>query len=177
MLWSSRAPALLPPCSTHPCLPVNDCRWPAGPWLTEFTDLREQLNRSHDWDTERLRDLAYEAIGRIEASGRTHPVPAISARQLARIEAETARQRAIEEQRREEQGLAMRGGEGEGGAGAESEGAAAPAAATPDRTTEASAQAGAGDADPNQQQQQEDAQERQQGVAAEQQQEVALAGI
>ena len=30
---------------------------PPGPWLTEFTDLRDQLNRSHEWDTERLRGL------------------------------------------------------------------------------------------------------------------------
>lgn len=54
-------------------------------------------------------------LERIEATGRTHPVPAISARQLARMEAEAARQRAIEEQAREEQGLAaLQGGDGKG---------------------------------------------------------------
>lgn len=103
-----------------------------GPWLTEFTDLREQLNKSHDgWDGEKLRALTLEVLGRIEATGRTHPVPAISARQLARMEAEAAKQRAIEEQAREEQGLAaLHGGEGCGdgcaaaATGAEAEGGA-----------------------------------------------------
>lgn len=47
-----------------------------------------------------------EALARIEAlAPRTHPVPALSARALARMEAEAALQRAIEEQQREEQGL------------------------------------------------------------------------
>ncbi|KAL4427937.1 hypothetical protein ABPG75_002026 [Micractinium tetrahymenae] len=84
-----------------------------GAWLTEFTDIRERLNKSHDgWDGEKLRQLTLEVLERIEASGRTHPVPAISARQLARMEAEAAKQRAIEEQDREEAGLAALPGSG-----------------------------------------------------------------
>lgn len=42
-----------------------------GPWLTEFTDLRDQLNRSHEWDTERLRALVMDMLERIEATGRS----------------------------------------------------------------------------------------------------------
>ncbi|PSC69788.1 TRNA-dihydrouridine(16 17) synthase [NAD(P)(+)] [Micractinium conductrix] len=108
-----------------------------GAWLTEFTDMREQLNRGQDWDTERLRDFALEALARIEATGRDHPVPALSARALARMEAEAGLARAIEEQQREEQGLAAIGGggigdgcgDGCGGAGAGGGGGAAAAAA------------------------------------------------
>lgn len=77
----------------------------AGPWLTEFTDLREDLNRSYNWSTDQLRALVHDAIGRIEATGRTHPVPALSARALARMEAEAAKQAAIEEQQREADAL------------------------------------------------------------------------
>jgi hypothetical protein len=85
----------------------------AGPWLTEFTDLREQLNRSHEWGTDQLRALAHDAIARIEATGRTHPVPALSARALARMEAEAAKHAAIEEQQREADALQrLEGGQG-----------------------------------------------------------------
>lgn len=86
-----------------------------GPWLTEFTDLRDQLNRSHEWDTERLRGLVMDMLERIEATGRTHPVPALSARALARMEAEARLQQAIAEQAREEAAVAAL----EGGGGAE----------------------------------------------------------
>lgn len=91
-----------------------------GSWLQEFTDLREDLNHGQDWDSERLRQFALEALARIEATGRTHPVPALSARALARMETEAGLQRAIEEQQREAQGLAqiqgdvLTGGEGIG---------------------------------------------------------------
>ena len=83
----------------------------AGPWLTEFTDLREALNRSHDWGVEQLRGLAMEVLARIEVTGRTHPVPALSARALARMEAEAAKAAAIEEQQREAQALQQLAGE------------------------------------------------------------------
>ncbi|KAI3428361.1 hypothetical protein D9Q98_006741 [Chlorella vulgaris] len=76
-----------------------------GPWLTEFTDLRDQLNHSHDWDTEQLRAVVFELLGRIEACGRTQPQPALSARALARMQAEAGLQAAIEEQKREEMAL------------------------------------------------------------------------
>ncbi|KAI3428357.1 hypothetical protein D9Q98_006737 [Chlorella vulgaris] len=75
------------------------------PWLTEFTDLRDQLNHSHDWDTEQLRAVVFELLGRIEACGRTQPQPALSARALARMQAEAGLQAAIEEQKREEMAL------------------------------------------------------------------------
>lgn len=77
----------------------------SGPWLTEFTDLRDQLNHSHDWDTEQLRAVVFELLGRIEACGRTQPQPALSARALARMQAEAGLQAAIEEQKREEMAL------------------------------------------------------------------------
>lgn len=113
----------LPHCAhPHPRQPR-----PPGPWLTEFTDLRESLNRSHEWGTEDLRALTLDLMGRIEATGRTHPVPALSARALARMEAEAALQRAIEEQQREEQGLQALGG-GSGGGTEQEAAAAAPAA-------------------------------------------------
>lgn len=107
---------------------------PPGAWLTEFTDIREQLNRSFDWGTDQLREMTLEVLGRIEATGRTYPVPALSARALARMEAEAALQRAIEEQAREEGALQQLGGDpaaaaaAEGGAAAEGAASEAPAA-------------------------------------------------
>ena len=66
---------------------------PAGPWLTEFTDLREILNKGHDEEgqaakghemsLEALRQLTYEVHDRIMATGRTYPVPQLSARWVA----------------------------------------------------------------------------------------------
>ncbi|GAB4817444.1 hypothetical protein N2152v2_004490 [Parachlorella kessleri] len=76
-----------------------------GPWLTEFTDLREALREGHEMGLEALRQLTYEVHDRIVATGRTHPVPQMSARKLAALEAEAARQAAIEEQQREEEAL------------------------------------------------------------------------
>ncbi len=57
--------------STPPCPALLSLLPPPGPWLTEFTDLREQLNRSHEWDTEKLRGLVMDMLGRIEATGRS----------------------------------------------------------------------------------------------------------
>jgi hypothetical protein len=80
----------------------------AGPWLTEFTDLRDQINLGGaEWDTERLRQLIMEMLGRIEACGRTYPVPVLSARALARMEAEAGREAAIAEQQREEEAIQL----------------------------------------------------------------------
>lgn len=95
-----------------------------GPWLTEFTDLREQLNHAQDWDMEQLRGLVFEVLARIEATGRTHPVPALSARALARMQAEAGKQAAIEEQQREQEALQRLGG-----GDVEAQGAAAASAA------------------------------------------------
>ena len=130
---ASAAPVLLSPipqlrCGAHPPTrpvprPVRACA-PAGPWLTEFTDLREQLNHAQDWDMEQLRGLVFEVLARIEATGRTHPVPALSARALARMQAEAGKQAAIEEQQREQEALQRLGG-----GDVEAQGAAAASAA------------------------------------------------
>lgn len=156
-----------------------------GPWLSEFTDLRDQLNRSHEWDTERLRGLVMDMLERIEATGRSewlatggsqayaqygnaqprtngvlahallsrpaflaplahqpllvclnlchaaHPVPALSARALARMEAEARLQQAIAEQEREEAAVAALEQGSDGDAAANAQQAAAAAEAEP----------------------------------------------
>lgn len=158
---------------------------PPGPWLSEFTDLRDQLNRSHEWDTERLRGLVMDMLERIEATGRSewlatggsqayaqygnaqprtngvlahallsrpaflaplahqpllvclnlchaaHPVPALSARALARMEAEARLQQAIAEQEREEAAVAALEQGSDGDAAANAQQAAAAAEAEP----------------------------------------------
>lgn len=76
-----------------------------GPWLAEHADLREQLNRGEGMDGEGLRELVNELLDRIEDCGRDHPVPKLSAKKLAAMEAEAARAAAIAEQEREERGL------------------------------------------------------------------------
>jgi hypothetical protein len=55
---------------------------PAGPWLSEFTDLREVLNLGDkaDMSLERLREITYEVYDRIQACGRTYPIPKLSAK-------------------------------------------------------------------------------------------------
>jgi tRNA-dihydrouridine synthase 1 len=76
------------------------------PWLSEFVDLRDALNRGAGVvDVSSLRGLTQEVIGRIEASGRDHPIPQISAKKLAKMEAEAAKAAAIAEQQREEEAL------------------------------------------------------------------------
>lgn len=60
---------------------------------------------SHEWSTEQLRAMTLDVLARIEATGRTTPVPALSARALARMEAAAALERAIEEQDREADAL------------------------------------------------------------------------
>lgn len=77
-----------------------------GPWLTEFVDLRDELNMGKEVkDPAALRKLAEEVLRRIEATGRDHPVPKLSEKQLAKLEAEAALKAAIEEQNREETAL------------------------------------------------------------------------
>ena len=53
---------------------------PPGPWLSEHVDLREQLNRGPDMGMDALRALTLEIITRVEACGRDHPIPHISAK-------------------------------------------------------------------------------------------------
>ncbi|KAJ9528481.1 hypothetical protein QJQ45_020542 [Haematococcus lacustris] len=84
-----------------------------GGWLAEYTELRERLNRgSRDIQVREAADqagacleLVRELRELIAASGRTAPVPAISARALERMAREEARLAAIAEQDREEAGL------------------------------------------------------------------------
>lgn len=76
---------------------------PAGHWLPEFTDLRDQMNKQiPGFGIQHMRGIALEAVRRIEASGRDHAVPKISERALARMEAEAARAAAMEEQGKED---------------------------------------------------------------------------
>lgn len=77
-----------------------------GPWLTEFIDLREELNRGNNVkDVPTLRSFTQELIERIDATGRSYPIPKLSAKKLAAMEAESALESAIAEQVREEQAL------------------------------------------------------------------------
>ena len=77
-----------------------------GPWLTEFVEMREVLNRGgRVYDVLSLREFTLELLDMIKATGREYPVPKISARKLAAMEAEAAKAHAIAEQEREEQAL------------------------------------------------------------------------
>ena len=79
-----------------------------GPWLTEFIDLREELNRGLpgvEVTTEGLRDLTLRVIKKIESTGRDYPIPQISAKKLARMEAEAAKEATIAEQEKEEKAV------------------------------------------------------------------------
>ncbi|KFM25978.1 TRNA-dihydrouridine(16/17) synthase [NAD(P)(+)]-like protein [Auxenochlorella protothecoides] len=80
-----------------------------GPWLAEHTDVRDELNRGPDLCNERVRELTMELVDRIEECGRDAPIPKISAKKLAAMEAEAARAAAIAEQAREAEGLAELG--------------------------------------------------------------------
>jgi tRNA-dihydrouridine synthase 1 len=81
-----------------------------GPWLTEFIDLREELNRGANViDAATLRFFTHELIKRIDETGRSYPIPKLSAKKLAAMEAESARESAIAEQEREEQALKILG--------------------------------------------------------------------
>ena len=87
-----------------------------GPWLSEFTDLRDMLNQGpHTLAVARqVCAAAHERLREIEArEGRREPVPAKGERQLAREAAEAARAEAIAEAAREAAALeALRGNDG-----------------------------------------------------------------
>jgi tRNA-dihydrouridine synthase 1 len=84
-----------------------------GPWLTEFIDLREQLNTGMKIGTDEenrlgIKEITEQVIKRIEetrAKGRDYPIPQISERKLAKMAADAARAAAIAEQDREEQAV------------------------------------------------------------------------
>jgi tRNA-dihydrouridine synthase 1 len=79
-----------------------------APWLSEFTDLRDALGAAH-LDGPALDAIAAQAVARIRAAGRDHPVPVLSARVLARLAREEAVAAAKEEAAREEAALAAIG--------------------------------------------------------------------
>ena len=60
-----------------------------GPWLSEFTDLRDKIN-ALKLDIPVIREVMTELDVRIPETGRSHPVPKISERALARMEREAA---------------------------------------------------------------------------------------
>ena len=52
-----------------------------GPWLTEFIDLREELNRGANVrDVPSLQSFTYELLERVKTTGRSHPIPQLSAK-------------------------------------------------------------------------------------------------
>ncbi|CAD7700974.1 unnamed protein product [Ostreobium quekettii] len=80
-----------------------------GDWFSEFTDIREQLNRDRSSSFQEclnfLSSIADAVERRIAASGRDHPIPVPIERKSA-IERQERIQAAREEQRREEESLA-----------------------------------------------------------------------
>jgi len=99
-----------------------------GPWLAEFTDLRDALNNCSKEKPLTLAgvaaicDAARARIAEACAQGRRAPLPRKGERAVAREAAEAAKAAAIAEQAREEQALqALRGGGGGGGCEAEAE--------------------------------------------------------
>ena len=74
-----------------------------GPWLAEFTDLRDILSRgSKDMcTTESLIEFTEKVIARIKETGRTYPVPVLSTKDLEDFKRQAAKQSAIAEQERE----------------------------------------------------------------------------
>lgn len=100
-----------------------------GGWLSEFTDLRERINKMYtegEGGVAQLEAIIAECRDRIKASGRHHPVPAKSERQLLREAQEAAKQASMEEQQREAAALAALAARNGGG---EAAGAPPPAGA------------------------------------------------
>ena len=61
----------------------------AGPWLQEFTDLRDKIN-TLKLKFGMIREVIAELDVRIPQTGRNYPIPKISERALARMEREAA---------------------------------------------------------------------------------------
>lgn len=72
--------------------------------MSEFTDLRDGMN-DYGLDEARLKAIAGEMRQRILSLDRTYPVPKLTARQLARLEAEESKRAAQEGQQRETDAL------------------------------------------------------------------------
>lgn len=60
-----------------------------GPWLQEFTDLRDKIN-TLKLEFSMIREVIAELDLRIPQTGRNYPIPKISERALARMEREAA---------------------------------------------------------------------------------------
>lgn len=76
-----------------------------GPWLQEFTDLRDKINIGK-LDIATIREVVAELDVRIPQTGRNHPIAKISERAQARMTREAALAGAIAEQQREDAALA-----------------------------------------------------------------------
>ena len=61
----------------------------AGPWLSEFTDLRDKIN-AFKLDIPTIRAVVAELDVRIPGTGRNYPVPKLSERAIARMERDAA---------------------------------------------------------------------------------------
>ena len=77
----SRKTCSLQDLSMHSCC--------AGPWLQEFTDLRDKINTAK-LEIEIIRSVVAELDVRISKTGRNYPIPKVSERALARMEREAA---------------------------------------------------------------------------------------
>lgn len=74
--------------------------------MSEFTDMRERL-RCNVRDNESLKAFTKELVEMIRETGRDMPIPRLSKRQLAAMEAEAAKAAAIAEQEREANAIAV----------------------------------------------------------------------
>mmetsp|Transcript_3733 Transcript_3733/g.4995 ORF Transcript_3733/g.4995 Transcript_3733/m.4995 type:complete len:161 (-) Transcript_3733:188-670(-) len=72
-----------------------------GNWFKEHWDLRDIVNQDTSLDLEKTRAVALELRRRILACGRDHPVPRITLRAQARLNAEARLAEAVAEQQRE----------------------------------------------------------------------------
>ena len=102
-------------CEAHPTpqrMVRGHCHKLLGPWFQEHHDLRDKLNAGGKKDPRadfaRVKAVAAEMLERVQATvaaGRTAPIPKLSEKKRLKLEKEAARQAAIAEQEREQQGL------------------------------------------------------------------------
>lgn len=84
----------------HPRMIKGHVHRMIGPWLAEYTEVRDQIN-SQPMTAAEMCALLERLRDQVRESGREAPVPRISARKLAAMEKEAAMKAAIEEQERE----------------------------------------------------------------------------
>lgn len=83
-----------------------------GNWLSEFTDIRDELNRDRKLTLEKFYAWMDEIERRIAASGRDYPVPAPRSKDDMAKERQERKLAAIEAQKKEEDALAELSGIG-----------------------------------------------------------------